>query len=226
MSSLVFQEKKHFQGFVDFISLSLMLHSYSLLLTYIHWFPDYCRTTVVSSKLKTKAPGTSLLHPYMKNILQLVSPSNCTTLDNQGCIARSFTLETSSSPESYAAKCTMEWYSAWKTQFPGGFFSKTEYLLNEVFLGLIKVGKIHLRSVWDLLALTNRKTMNAVIQRSRVTNLQTSSTCDPQTKSHWKLHLPLWSFVIWPPFLLLLMCQLLLLSSSHPNPANKNALLL
>lgn len=110
MSSLVFQEKKHFQGFVDFISLSLMLHSYSLLLTYIHWFPDYCRTIMVSLKLKTKAPETSLL--------------------------------------------------------------------------------------------------------------QTSSTCDPQTKSHWKLHLPLWSFVIWPPFLLLLMCQLLLLSSSHPNPTN------
>lgn len=61
MSSLVFQEKKHFQGFVDFISLSLMLHSYSLLLTYIHQFPDYCRTTMVSSKLKTKAPETSLL---------------------------------------------------------------------------------------------------------------------------------------------------------------------
>jgi hypothetical protein len=102
MSSLVFQEKKHFQGFVDFISLSLMLHSYSLLLTYIHQFPDYCRTTMVSSKLKTKAPETSLLHPYKKNILLLVSTSNCTTLDNQGCIARSFTLETSSSPESYA----------------------------------------------------------------------------------------------------------------------------
>ncbi len=123
-------------------------------------------------------------------------------------------------------KCTMEWYSAWKTQFPVGFFSKKEHMLNEVFLGLIKVGKIHLRSVCDLLALTNRKTMNAVMQRSRVTNLQKSSTCDRQTKSHWKLHLPLWSFVIWPPFLLLLMCQLLLLSSSHPNPANKNALLL
>ncbi len=78
-------------------------------------------------------------------------------------------------PESYAAKCTMEWYSAWKTQFPGGFFSKKEHLLNEVFLGLIKVGKIRLRSVCDLLALTNRKTMNAVRQRSRVTNLQISS---------------------------------------------------
>jgi hypothetical protein len=51
---------------------------------------------------ENKGPETSLLHPYMKNILLLVSPSNCTTLDNQGCIARSFTLETSSSPESYA----------------------------------------------------------------------------------------------------------------------------
>ncbi len=124
MSSLVFQEKKHFQGFVDFISLSLMLHSYSLLLTYIHWFPDYCRTTMVSSKLKTKAPETSLLHPYMKYILQLVSPSNCTTLDNQGCIARSFTLETSSITRILCCKMYYGMVQCLKNSVPSWVFLK------------------------------------------------------------------------------------------------------
>jgi hypothetical protein len=107
-----------------YLSLSLMLHSYSLLLTYIHCFPDYCRTTMVSSKLKTKAPETSLLHPYMKNILLLVSPSNCTTIDNQGCIARSFTLETPSSPESYAAKMYYGMVQCLKNSVPCWVFLK------------------------------------------------------------------------------------------------------